>query len=311
MRAVRTTRIGSSAASEVAQQLKECGVSITPLPWYKGAFLFPAEQNHLVQQSPAVAQGLAIIQNPSSYLPVLALEPEAGDRYLDVCCAPGLKASLFAQLAQGVTELWLNEFKSERVQKLKSVLKMLEIEATKILNVDGRRLAEPVGEKRFNKILVDAECSSEAGVNFASNAPLKGWSVEQVTCMSHLQAKLALRAYDLLEPGGILVYSTCTFAPEENEGTIDALLTKHPEALVQKLTFNAEKTSAGMTDWDDRIFSPQVRNTLRVHPSDYMEGFFVARIYKPCGDEIKDTQARDAIVNLDTVATKYTEAIDS
>ena len=101
--------------------------------------------------------------------------------------------------------------------------------------------------------------------------------------MARKQKNLFLSAFRCLKPGGVLVYSTCTFAPEENEEIIDWALKKSSSGIrLQKVTLPFPNQSAGLTAWENRPFNPEVKQAIRVLPNDQMEGFFIAKIRKNC-----------------------------
>jgi 16S rRNA (cytosine1407-C5)-methyltransferase len=303
--ALKTNR----SMTEIIDEVKQLGIKPQPLTWYPDAFLFPAYRTNELAASHLVLQGALFIQNPSSFLPVLALEPSRGDSFLDICSAPGGKGAHFAALVHNDGEFVLNDFDTRRLQKLRHLIDLLGVRSdAKITTFDGRRIVAELTGQLFDKILLDAECSTEATVNFLARNPMVGWSLEEIERLSHLQAKMITQAYDLLRPGGVLVYSTCTFAPEENEQTISRLLKRRPEALVQQLTFDAEKTAPIITQWQGTSYHPEVVKCLRIFPSEYMEGFFISRIVKPTGDTAQDERLSKVTVDLDSLAQKYAVA---
>lgn len=268
--------------SEILERaLRAGGIDMEALGWFEGAYVFDAQDTAEVQESRLVQEGSAFIQNPSSYLPVLALEATPGQDVLDMCSSPGGKASLIAAITDNQANLTVNEPKGRRAQRLHNVLDLLGVEAT-YSNSDGRHLPNLLGEKRFDSVLVDAECSTESGINFNSSNPLDGWSQQRVERLSRLQRQLLVAGFDLLRPGGVMVYSTCTVSPEENEGVINELMDRRPGAIVQPLTLEAEDNSHGLRSWEGQKYHKAIsEGVLRVYPSDLMEAFFVARIRKP------------------------------
>lgn len=132
---------------------------------------------------------------------------------------------------------------------------------------------------RFDRILVDAPCSAEGTLR--KEPSLRGGASESaIVRLSRLQRRLILRAYDLLVPGGVLVYSTCTFAPEENEETIVHLL-KERDAILEPITL-AIPSSPGVTRWAESVYSDVVSRSVRIYPHHIDSGGgFIARIRKP------------------------------
>jgi len=270
--------------NELITKIENLGVQIWPLKWLSSAFIFNSEDTATIQASEYAQKGYIFIQNPSSYLPVLALEAGHSDTILDMCSAPGGKATMIASLTGKPHNLTLNEPKSARVDKLKEVLVMQGASDATIVSEDGRHLPELLN-KAFDRVIIDAECSTEAGINFLSRSPLIGWSEERILGLSVLQKQLISAGYDLLKPGGVLIYSTCTFAPEENEAVISSLLERRPDAVIQPLIFAPEKKIRKIKSWQGKHLPSHVsEGVLRIYPSDYMEGFFLARIRKPTED---------------------------
>lgn len=295
----------AEADNIVLKELAKAEVDAHPVPWYGDAYTFNVEDTSKVQSLALTQEGKIFIQNPSSYLPVLALEPTDDARILDMCSAPGGKASMIAILAGTSSNLVLNEPKGWRLRKLNEVVEMLGLTDATISSFDGRHLPNLLVPQKFGRVLVDAECSTEAGMNFASKNPLKGWSLQMVKRLSVLQKQLITAGYDLLEPGGILVYSTCTLSPEENEGVITSLLQRREGAIIQPLKFNAEKNIRKIKTWEGIKYPAEVSSgVLRIYPSDHMEGFFVARIRKSTNEPRTDRTFTNP-VDLKEIASRY------
>jgi 16S rRNA (cytosine1407-C5)-methyltransferase len=297
---LRYTDSDIDPAEDLANTLASYEIDASQLSWFNSAYTFQADQTPTVQGLDIIQDGKAFIQNPSSFLPVFALEARPGMRVVDMCSSPGGKASLIASLTRGEVDLSVNEPKARRAQRLRDVLDLLGVEANLTMH-DGKHLPALLGHETFDRVIVDAECSTEAGINFLSREPLKDWSLERVQRVSVLQRQLITAGYDLLKPGGVLVYSTCTLSPEENEGVVQALLDRRTDAVVQPLQFDAEATMRSIKKWEGKKFIPEVSNgVLRVMPSSYMEGFFLARIRKPLPSE--DESVYNEPVSLDTIA---------
>lgn len=303
---------------KIKDDLFKSGVDAIPLRWYLDAFIVPSKDIPLIMDLPMVKEGLVFVQNPSSYLPILALEPKFGEKYLDVCSAPGGKAALYAGLSRGKSDLYLVDDNSFRVnKKMKPILNEQRVEPKEIIICDARTLLEDgkVNPESFEKVLADVDCSSEGLINFESKRPLQTWLFKTPEQFASLQLKILIVAYRALKPGGIVVYSTCTLAPEENEGTISRFLQKTPEAILQQLEFEGEKTLDTITNWPKLKINKELEKSLRIHPdSEYMEGFFLCRIYKPLPEDDsaegqenkrKNKQARLEKISLDTLAKEY------
>ncbi|MFZ3010082.1 MAG: RsmB/NOP family class I SAM-dependent RNA methyltransferase [Candidatus Microsaccharimonas sp.] len=278
---------------------------IKELPWFDGAYLFNAADTPNVQAHELTQEGKTFIQNPSSFLPVIALEPNRGHEILDMCSAPGGKAALIAAMAKSVegAEIFANEPKARRAQRMREVFGVLGADSIVSLDQDGRHLPAILGLARFDRILVDAECSTDSGINFESSNPLKDWTVDRVQRMSTLQKQLITSAYDMLQPGGVLVYSTCTLSPEENEEVVASLIGRRKEAIVQPLEFDSEETVRKIKKWNGTQYPTEVSNgVVRIFPTEYMESFCLTRIRKPTGDQTIDVSFAKPVI-LEEVLT--------
>lgn len=302
-KAVRTNALQfESVTLEEQKAIIENGLeayNIQDLAWFDGAYLFDAADTGAVQAHELTQEGKTFIQNPSSFLPVIALEPASGKSILDMCSAPGGKAALIAAMAKDVVgvEIFANEPKARRAQRMREVFGVLGAESIVSLDMDGRHLPATLGRARFDRILVDAECSTDAGINFESSNPLKDWTVDRVQRMSTLQKQLITSAYDMLQPGGVLVYSTCTLSPEENEEVVASLIGRRKDAIVQPLEFTSEETVRKIKKWNGTQYPSEVSNGIvRIFPSDYMESFSLTRIRKPTGDESIDASYTEPVI---------------
>jgi 16S rRNA (cytosine1407-C5)-methyltransferase len=255
--------------------LKKQYISLKKLDWVDNAYSITNEK---IRPStlPEFADGEIIVQNAASFVPVLALNPQQNDRILDVCAAPGGKSSHIAALTGNKAELILNDTSRTRFFKMKKLMQTLNVEAEYSLR-DGRYLSKEYEPNSFDKILLDAPCSGEATMNIDK---LDDWSLATIKRLNTLQTKLLQDAFTLLKPGGTLVYSTCTIAPEENEYVIDALLRHSPTATVLQQQKLPVASKNGLTSWKGRNLDPQLALCIRLLPSDDCRPFFIAAITK-------------------------------
>ncbi len=228
--------------------------------------------------SELVNDGLLYAQGLESILAVMVLDPRPHQRVLDLCAAPGSKTSQIAMLMQNKGFLKANEPIRQRRYRLKAVLQLTGAQA-RISSTDGRRLKEH--EVLFDRVLVDAPCSCEG--RFKNNEPksFAYWSLRKIKEMSHKQKGLLLNASRLLGPGGILVYATCTFAPEENEEVVDWFLRKTEGRFeLTPMHIDGIRTYPCLTQWHKRTYDIRIRDAARILPDERMEGFFIAKFTK-------------------------------
>jgi 16S rRNA (cytosine1407-C5)-methyltransferase len=210
---------------------------------------------------------------------VLALNPKCEDVILDVCAAPGGKASHIQAITGNQSKLTCNDNSKPRLNKLQRNMERLGAEATYTLN-DATRLSRKFELESFDKILIDAPCSGEGLMTLDDMKLFDSWSVAHIRRLSDLQKKILSESWQLLKPGGTLVYSTCTMAPEENEAVIDYLLRKNPEATLETLDFPLENRINALSSWNDKPFTNDLSVCLRLVPGKLTEAFFVAKITK-------------------------------
>ncbi len=176
--------------------------------------------------------GLYYIQEPSAMAPVHFLDPQPGDRVLDLCAAPGGKSTQIASRLKGQGLLITNEINRDRCRILSLNIERMGVPNAMVLNEDSSHLAD-VFEGYFDKILVDAPCSGE-GMFRKNEEAFSEWSPENVRMCAGRQNEILDNASRMLLPGGRLVYSTCTFSVEENEDTIFRFLLTHSDFHVDE-----------------------------------------------------------------------------
>ncbi len=236
---------------------------------------------HIAEYQQLADSGRGYIQNAASWLPVLALQPAAGERVLDLCAAPGGKCSHIQAIAGGQADLICNDNSKPRLMKLQVNLKRLNAPAEFML-ADARHISRRQLEA-FDKILLDAPCSGEGlmSLNARDASLFDSWSVAHIRRLSDLQKRLILEAWRLLKPGGTLVYSTCTMAPEENEAVVDWLLRRQPDArLVPTDIAPLSNRVPAVQSWNDRDLTHDLGGCLRLMPGTLTEAFFVAAFRK-------------------------------
>lgn len=254
------------------------GYDLEPIEWCPDAYGISDTDRRRLAASPWFQEGRVFIQNPSSFVPPLALDPRRGDAILDVGAAPGGKSSHIAALVRNDADLWLNDPLPARIRKLEEVTALLGVRYSHMTQFAGQHLDKFI-DRTFDRVLLDAQCSGEGLVDLRRGNALEHWSMARVQKYSRLQQRMLVAAFKLLEPGGTLVYSTCTFGPEENEHPVDHLV-RHFPAEVVPIELDVPGRRPGLRSWDGRTFDPQVEHAVRILPSEDMEGFFVAKLRK-------------------------------
>lgn len=281
--AFRVNSLREGDRDRVVADLEVLGLTPVQVPGVPGALRVPPEQREALLASPAASRSAIYIQNASSQLAAILLDPQQGERILDLCAAPGSKTSLIAALTHNEAELTAVEKVRGRYFKLRANLAALGVENTRFHCTDGSHFWRR-GTEAYDRVLVDAPCSSEGRFKTDVEASTSYWSTRKIKEMQHKQGKLLFSAIQALKPGGTLIYSTCTFAPEENEGTLNKALRTFGDAItLEPMDISQElPTTAALTEWRGRAFHPSVGNAVRVlpRPEDGIEAFFVARVEK-------------------------------
>ncbi len=269
----------------VLQVLKEKGITVKRVPWFGDAFILTNKSQKAVVDLDLFAEGHIYLQSLASMAPPVVLDPQPGERVLDLTAAPGSKTSQMAAMMGQTGELVANDIHPIRAERLAHNMTMLGVDAQvddwsfTLHREDGESLVEQYQEY-FDKILVDAPCSGESRFIAGKSPTYRFWNENYVRKMAFEQQKLLMAAWRSLKPGGTLVYSTCTLSPEENERRIDKFLGSVPDAQVQTCTIPGLKMLPPVMKWEGEQYSPEVKKTLRMFPTNEIEGFFVAKINK-------------------------------
>jgi NOL1/NOP2/sun family putative RNA methylase len=255
-------------------------LNLEQMPWYADGYRL----KHLWSLGNRLEHflGLFYIQEAASMLPPLALDAQPGERVLDVAAAPGSKTTQIAQQMRNTGMIVANDNNKRRIRGLTGNIDRagaLNIVVTcQTGHVFGKFLPE-----YFDRILLDAPCSAEGTIRKSLSA-LDVWSESSIERLSKTQIGLLVATFRALKPGGVMVYSTCTFAPEEDEGALSYFFNRTPEASSEPVTFPGLKTRPPLTEWQGQQFHPHVTNAVRIFPQDNdTEGFFLCRIRKSSG----------------------------
>ncbi len=202
-----------------------------PVPWEPEGFYYDPDSRpglHVYHEA-----GVYYLQEASAMAPVMLLDPQPGERICDLCAAPGGKTTQIAGRMRGQGFLLCNEYSPKRAKILSRNIERMAVANALVTNETVENLARRL-PGFFDRVLVDAPCSGE-GMFRKEEAAVTDWSQETVEMCARRQADILDAAARLVRPGGRLVYSTCTFAPEEDEEAVTAFLASHldfsPELL--------------------------------------------------------------------------------
>ena len=250
------------------------GVGYEPTDWHDGLL-------KLDERSPGTNwpyfHGWLHGQEEVSALPALALDPRPGERVWDACAAPGSKTTQLAARMADEGTLVGNDNNLGRLSALRHNAERLGVTNLAVANRDARNFSlKPFGFDAFDRALVDAPCSCE-GTCRKNPDVLDQWTYDHVKGLAGVQKGILRRAVQATRPGGTVVYSTCTFAPEENEAVLDHALREEDCEIV---AFDSPlAASPGVTEWEGEAFDPSVERARRVYPhQNDTGGFFCAKL---------------------------------
>lgn len=265
--------------SSLLDDMRALGWQGEQYEWMKEGFSIE-EGFEALRDSSLTSKGNILIQNAASWLPVLALDPQPRETILDMCAAPGGKTTHIAALAKNQASITANDNSRPRQAKLRAMCARLDAHIERFTLYDGQFLARKLEDETFDKILLDAPCSGEGLINFASDKDILTWSVAHIKRLQQLQKRLISQAWQLLKPGGTLVYSTCTIAPEENEAVVDYAMRSFEDAKLIHLTTKFANRVPAVAAWNGKTFNPAVKGCIRLQPSSQLEAFFVCKLVK-------------------------------
>lgn len=252
------------------ERASELGLELEKIPFSPFGFRLISDEK--AGSSPFHHAGAFYSQEPSAMSAVTALNVQEGDIVLDMCAAPGGKSTQIAAALNGTGCLWSNEYVRSRANILISNIERCGIRNAVVSSMRPDALAAKTGEA-FDKVLVDAPCSGE-GMFRREEAAIRDWSEENVKMCAVRQSEILDSAAKCLKPGGVLVYSTCTFSPEENEKNIAAFLERHDVFSLEPIEASFGRNGFDMSEKYD------LTQTIRIFPMDGGEGHFVARMRK-------------------------------
>ena len=249
-----------------------------PLPWYELGFSL-AQGEGLGKRIEHFV-GLIYVQEAASMAPPLVLRPQPGERILDIAAAPGSKTTEMSAMMSNTGIVISNDPSPTRIRGLIGNVDRAGCLNVAVCRMDGSALGRAVAGM-CDRVLVDAPCSSEGTIRKSAQA-LDRWSVTAIERFPSIQKRLILAGYLALKPGGVMVYSTCTIAPEENESVVTQLLARQPEAEVREAELPGLVMRPGLREWETESFPEAVTRCRRILPQDNdTEPFFLALIRRP------------------------------
>jgi len=268
---VNTIKVDSARARRA---LDKEGIDYEPVDWHDHLLRLP-------EASPGTNwpyfHGWLHGQEEVSAVPALALDPQPGEKIWDSCAAPGSKTTQLSALMDDRGLVVGNDNNLGRLSSLRHNAERLGVTNLVVTKQDGRNYSlKPFGFEEFDRAIVDAPCSCEGTVR-KNPTTLEEWTLEHVHSVAAVQKGILSRAVQATKPGGTVVYSTCTFAPEENEAVVDHVLeTEDCEVVAFDLPLDSV---SGVTEWEGDSYDPSVTGTHRIYPHlNDTGGFYCAKL---------------------------------
>jgi len=291
---------------EIKKRVQDQGFVLTPVPWCNEGFSVEGHKTlHRfdIGNLPEHMMGYFYVQEAASMLPPVILmqdffnsdKDKSSLKVLDLCAAPGSKTSQLAQYMENEGLLVANDVDVSRLKPLTLNLQRMGV-TNHLVTLNAFQRSKNSSRPRnpfqkefsnseddsgvfFDRILVDAPCSGTGTIRRSFKA-MSMYSYGLVNRFSKIQRTLITHAFTMLKPGGVMVYSTCTQEPEENEAVVSFLLDKFPEAEILPIDLNIKRSSP-ILEFDGLTINPELKHALRIYPQDNDgEGFFVCKIRK-------------------------------
>ena len=254
--------------------LEDEGIAYEPVEWHDQLLRLP-------EASPGTNwpyfHGWLHGQEEVSAVPALALDPQPGESIWDSCAAPGSKTTQLSAMMDDRGVVVGNDNNLGRLSSLRHNAERLGVTNLVVTKQDGRNFSlKPFDFGEFDRAIVDAPCSCEGTIR-KNPTTLEEWTLEHVHSVAAVQKGILSRAVQATKPGGTVVYSTCTFAPEENEAVVDHVLETEDCEVVD---FDCPLDSvSGVTEWEGDSYDSSVTNTHRIYPHlNDTGGFYCAKL---------------------------------
>jgi len=260
----------------LTSRLRNKGWVLRKVPWCTEGFWADSGPDK-VGNSLEHFLGYYYAQEPASMIPPLLLDLKDGQKVLDMAASPGSKTGQIAGLINDEGLIVANDVRIDRVSILKFNMQRIGTRSVVITRRNGMNFKK--SPEYFDRVLLDAPCSGEGVIRKNPYAAVQ-WNAHSFTKFNSVQKGLIIAAYKALKPGGTLVYSTCSLAPEENEEVINYLLS-NTNARLMSAKLKGLKSRPGLTSWQGKEYDKSISKCIRIYPQDNdTEGFFSAKIKK-------------------------------
>ena len=279
-----------TTSRQLIDVLERDGYTLTRLDWHPQGYRVSCQNgNDRLGRHWAYLAGWFHIQEASSMIPALLLNPQPGERVLDLCAAPGNKTALMAQALGNRGTVVANDIFWDRIRPLRSAVDRLGLLNVSVTCHDGTAYPRAAGE--FDCVLVDVPCSCE-GTSRRFPGILQRPPTRRMPRRFRKQRLLLESAIRRCRVGGRILYSTCTYAPEENEAVVDAVLNEMPGVVrILPAGLPGLETEPGLTEWAGESFQKNLQDTIRIWPHlNDTGGFYIALLEKTGGPSGRATE---------------------
>lgn len=279
----RVNRLKTSADTVLAR-LAAIGISAERCVWLPDCFSVANSDRSQLSHSDLATEGHLYIQDLASVLIATVVNARPGEEILDLAAAPGGKTLVMAAAMNNTGRIAAVESVKQRFFQLKHTVALYGATNVDCYLKDGRQVGRQVPQ-RFDKVLLDAPCSSESRFSIHQPETFRFWSEKKIADMQRKQKQLLHSAINAVKPGGTVVYSTCSYAPEENECVVDRQLhywnkERNGTLRVVPVQLPIDNLQPGMLRWRCKTLDSQLKYAQRILPTTTMKGFFICALKK-------------------------------
>lgn len=268
----------SLALSEIVADLGARGIHCKPQNWIPDSLWLTPPDRRVLDETSLSRENRIFRQSLSSMAAVESLDVRPGHDVLDCCAAPGGKSSLIRLRQDSKGILVANDLSRKRVSRMRRVFDLTNVDGIDTQVNDAKSLGS-LFPACFDRVLLDAPCSGEGRFNVNEPGTWADWNLGKVRRIARLQYSLLKSAIQTLRPGGLLVYATCTLAPEENECVLEKILLKFSSMVrIEPIAIEFDGRRTALTEWNRKQFPEWMRNAVRIVPENGMTPFFLAAI---------------------------------
>ena len=265
-------------SSDVVSMLESQGLNCQAKDWMPEALWLTPPNRRVLNENPLSLENRIFRQSLSSMAAVESMDVRPGHDVLDCCAAPGGKTSLIRTRQQSEGILVANDLSRRRVSRMKHVFDLNKVTGIDAQVNDAKSLGSLFPDC-FDRVLLDAPCSGEGRFNLDDPDTWSDWNTGKIRRLAKLQMSLLKSAIRTLRPGGLLLYATCTLAPEENECVLEKVLTRHSSIVrLEPISIEFDGRRQALSEWKGNAFPEWMTDGIRIIPENGMTPFFLAAI---------------------------------